>query len=296
MLDFLLGSIKGVFLAFALIVNTIFWCLPISLLALMKILIPIGSVRKLLSATMLKCAENWISVNSTGLSLAHRITWNVYGLEKLHTDRSYLVCANHQSWVDIVALQKTFNRRIPFIRFFLKDELRYIPFLGIAWWALDFPFMKRYSKSYLERHPEKRGQDLETTKKMCVRLKGAHIAILNFAEGTRFTSAKHSQQNSSYENLLSPKVGGLAFVISSMGDQFESLLDVTIFYPNGAPSLWNLLSGKLKRVDLYIEQHEIPQGLLTGNYQESPAFRKQMQDWVYDIWDRKDNLLTRLKA
>ncbi len=55
--------------------------------------------------------------------------------------------SNHRSWVDILVLQSIFNRRIPFLKFFLKRQLIWVPLLGLAWWALDFPFMRRYSSS-----------------------------------------------------------------------------------------------------------------------------------------------------
>ena len=63
----------------------------------------------------------------------------------MHINGHYLVLANHQSWVDILVLQKVFNRRIPLLRFFLKRQLFWVPLLGLAWWALDFPFMGRYT-------------------------------------------------------------------------------------------------------------------------------------------------------
>ena len=32
--------------------------------------------------------------------------------------------------------------------------------LGLAWWFLDYPFMKRHSRDALQKHPELRGEDL----------------------------------------------------------------------------------------------------------------------------------------
>jgi len=34
--------------------------------------------------------------------------------------------------------------------FFIKKELMWVPFLNLAWWSLDFPFLERYSKEYLD--------------------------------------------------------------------------------------------------------------------------------------------------
>lgn len=170
----------------------------------------------------------------------------------------------------------------------------YVPFLGIAWWALDFPFMQRFSKEYLEKHPDMRGKDLETTRKACAKFQGSRISIINFLEGTRFTKAKHDAQKSPYKNLLKPKTGGIAFVIDAMGPQFKSLLDVTLFYPEGARSLWELFSGRVNEVVVRVRQLEIPQDMLGGNYLEDEAYRERLQEWLRTLWKEKDDLLSEL--
>ena len=44
----------------------------------------------------------------------------------------YLMTSNHQSWADILVLQKVTNRRVPSLKFFLKQELIWVPLLGLA--------------------------------------------------------------------------------------------------------------------------------------------------------------------
>ncbi|MCE6984794.1 acyltransferase, partial [Pseudomonas frederiksbergensis] len=78
------------------------------------------------------------------------------------------------------------------------------------------------------------------------KFRGKPTAIFNFAEGTRFTQAKHRQQQSPFKHLLKPKAGGVAFVLAALGEQLDALLDVTIVYPGDkAPGFWDLLSGNL---------------------------------------------------
>ncbi len=291
----MLGLCKGLLSSLFLFLNTLFWCLLLYGLVVLRVLCPFASGRAVCTRWMAKVAECWIAGNGLALAALHDIRWDIRGNPKIAPNLSYLVSANHQSWVDIVILQKVFNHRIPFIRFFIKQELVYVPLLGIAWWALDFPRMKRYSREFLDRHPEKRGEDLATTRRICERFRGTPISVLNFLEGTRFSSEKHRRQASTFKNLLRPKTGGLAFVIESMGTQFHSLLDITIFYPEGAVSLWGLLSGKLKSVIVEIDEIVIPSALLTGSYLEDPTYREQMQDWVFEIWQRKDLRLEQLK-
>ena len=112
----------------------------------------------------------------------------------------YLMTSNHQSWADILVLQKVTNRRVPSLKFFLKQELIWVPLLGLAWWALDFPFMKRYSRAQLEKRPELKGKDMETTRKACEKYAHYPVSVMNFFEGTRFTEEKHRQQNSPYRH------------------------------------------------------------------------------------------------
>lgn len=166
-----------------------------------------------------------------------------------------------------------------------------MPFLGLAWWALDYPFVKRYSRDFLDRHPEMRGKDLDATRTACMRLRQAPTAILNFVEGTRFTPSKHASQNSPYRRLLRPKAGGMALAIASMGESFTSLLDVTIAYPDGVPGLWDLFSGKLNRIRVRVEQRGIPTEFHGGDYTNDPLFRERFQEWIQSIWREKDECL-----
>ena len=192
--------------------------------------------------------------------------------------------SNHQSWVDILVLQYQLNRRAPFLKFFLKQELIWVPVIGLCWWALEFPFMKRFSREYLERHPEKRGQDMLTTRKACERFRLSHVSVFNFLEGTRNTPAKHAAQDSPFRHLLKPRAGGIAFVLDSMGDQLSAMLNVTIHYPDGVPGFWDLLSGKVGQVVVRCEPVEIPREFIGRNYDQDEGYRLGFQQWVNRLW------------
>jgi 1-acyl-sn-glycerol-3-phosphate acyltransferase len=290
----LFRQLKGVCSSTLFAINTSFWCFALLPFSLLKLL-PFSQLKDFCTLVMVWMGENWITGNNLNLALFQAVDLQITGLENLTKHNSYLVCANHQCWTDIVLLQRTFNRRIPLLRFFLKQQLLYVPLLGVAWWALDFPFMKRYSAAYLLKHPEKRGKDLETTRKACERFRGKQISVLNFLEGTRFSSIKKLEQNSPYQNLLKPKTGGFAFVLDAMGDQFEKLLDVTLYYPTGAVTLWQLFCGQLPKARLHINQRAIPTELVHGDYQNDEIFRDKMQKWVQTIWQEKDALLEKMR-
>lgn len=287
----LVGALAVVFALF----NTLFWAVPLYLAAFARVLLfPFASLRDSCDRAATRFAEAWITTNNVALDVLHSTKWIVRGLDRLEPDASYLVNSNHQSWTDILVLQRVLNRHVPFLRFFIKQQLIWVPVLGIAWWALHFPFMKRYSAEKLTRHPELRGKDLETTRRICARLQGTPVSIMNFLEGTRFTQPKHDAQKSPYRYLLRPKSGGFAFVLGAMGDQFKSMLDVTIVYPLARPSFGSFLSGGVPLVVVDVRERAIPAEMRLGDYAGDPAFRLRFQQWVGEIWEEKDALIERL--
>jgi len=294
MLRYLPAPLRGAIAATLLALNTLFWCWPLFSLALLKLLLPFQAVQRGIRHLMHKIAEGWIAVNSAWMHSAQKIRWDVKGLESVDMNHSYLVTSNHQSWVDIFALQHQFNRRMPMLKFFLKKELIWVPVIGLCWWALEFPFMKRYTKEFLAKHPEMKGQDLATTRKACERFKTNPVSVFNFLEGTRFTPEKHAQQKSPFTYLLKPKAGGIAFVLDAMGEQLKSLVNVTVHYPEGRPTLWALMCGQVRRITVRIEQMEIPRQFLGRNYDQDEVYRAEFQQWVNQLWLAKDAQLAEL--
>lgn len=293
MLRSLPAPLRGLVCAVLLGLNTLLWCWPLFALALFKLL-PFPASQALCRRLMGRIAEYWADGNRAWIDAAGRIAWQVEGLEQVRTRGSCLVISNHQSWVDIFVLQYHLNRRLPLLRFFLKQELIWIPVFGLCCWALDFPFMKRHSKAYLARHPEKRGSDLATARQACARLRGIPVALFNFLEGTRFTETKHADQQSPYQHLLKPRAGGIALAIGAMGEQLQGMVDVTIHYPDGRPRFRDLLSGNLQRVVVCFAARSIPAEFLGRSYDQDESFRLQFQQWVNRLWEDKDALLERL--
>lgn len=294
MLRSLPAPLRGLLAGLLLVLNTLFWCWPLFALALLKLL-PLKASQALCRRLMGAVAERWADGNKAWMDQVGDTRWQVEGLERLRVRGSCLVISNHQSWVDIFVLQYHLNRRLPLLRFFLKKELIWIPVFGLCCWALDFPFMQRHSKAYLARHPEKRDADLQTTRRACARLRGIPVALFNFLEGTRFTAAKHSAQQSPYRHLLKPRAGGIALAIDAMGEQLEALVDVTIHYPDGRPGFRDLLCGRLQRVAVCFEARAIPAEFIGRSYDRDESYRLQFQQWVNRLWEDKDALLERLQ-
>jgi len=235
-------------------------------------------------------ADNWVFINSFFIDILYSIEIKVQGGEKLKKKDWYMVISNHQTWVDIVILQKIFHGKIPVLKFFLKKELIWVPILGLAWWALDFPFMKRYTKEQITANPKLKGKDIEITRKACEKFRTDPIAIMTFPEGTRFTGEKHEKQKSPYKHLLKPKAGGLSFTISSMGDQIHRLINVTIVYPEGIKPIWDFMCGRVGKINVFIESILIPEKFI-GMNPEDKLHQNEFNTWLNALWHTKDALI-----
>ena len=280
--------LTGCFVTLLLLLNTLVLIGPLMVFALLKLVAP-GRSRDAMSWAVMWIAETWAEIDKLIFARCIPTQWDIRGGSDLRRDTSYLVISNHQSWVDIPALIQALNRRTPFFKFFLKKELIWVPFLGLAWWALDYPFMKRYSKAFLAKHPELAGQDLQITRQACELFTRQPVTVVTYLEGTRFTEAKRAQQSSPFTHLLKPKAGGVAFVLAAMGEQLDAILDVTVVYPQEkTPGFWDLISGAVPKVIIDIRTRELDPALWQGDYENDPAFRQTIQNWVNQLWTEKD--------
>jgi 1-acyl-sn-glycerol-3-phosphate acyltransferase len=257
-------------------------------------LLTFGSARRKVILALAWFGERWVQCNNAIFDAFLDTEWRLEGLEKLRLDAHYLIVSNHISWVDILAVFRAFHGHAPFIRFFLKHTLIWFPILGQACWALEFPFMRRYSPEYLKQHPEKRGRDLETTRKACRRYRHVPVSVLNYAEGTRFTREKHEDQQSPYRYLLRPRVGGIGFVLASLGEQLDAIVDVTIVYPKRDVTILDFITNRLPWIALRARRLQVPPELLTPAITERGRQREQFKEWVEKIWQEKDEEIGRI--
>jgi len=224
------------------------------------------------------------------------LKWDIQGLETLNKKNWYLLICNHHSWADIVVLCVIFRNHIPMNKYFLKQQLAWVPFMGLACWALDMPFMRRYSRSFLIRHPEHRGKDVETTRRSCEKFRSHPTTIVNFVEGSRFTPEKRQQTRSPYKNLLPPKAAGIAMALNVLGSQFDKLLDVTLCYPeNDKTPFYDMLSGKLTRIVVTVNLRPVDREL-HGDYVGDKSFKRRFQLWLNALWEEKDRQIDAIKA
>ncbi len=297
MLHFLPALILGPLSSGLLVINTILWFFGFFLFGMLKYLIPVEGFRNFSTRVLIALGTGWIDCNRFILWLTQNMEMDIKGLEKLPGNKKWvLIFSNHRAWVDIFILQNLFNHRIPFLKFFLKEELRKVPLMGFAWWALDYPFMKRYSKEMLEKHPELKGKDLESVKEACQRFKITPVSVINFLEGTRFSKEKHRTTNSPHKNLLPPRAGGVAIVLSEMAGYLAGIVDVTIVYEPDRVTFWDLFSGQIRKVTVRIDVFPVPADITAGDYVNDPVFREKFQLWLNSLWVKKDGIIDQLKS
>lgn len=285
-------AVKGIAASFLLGLIILLLAFVLFGLAVVRYIAPIPSWRHRLAHALNDFPMLWSDINTWVLSWFGLCYLNVQGdLDQLDSNRWYLMTANHSSWTDIILLHRVFNRRIPVLKFFMKQQLKWVPFLGWGCWLIGYPFMKRYSKQTLQKKPHLKGKDYQTTQKMCQRYKqGKPNTIISFAEGTRYTPAKAKRQNSPYQYLLKPRAGGLGYTLTLMQDKIDEFIDVTIIYHGSRPSFWDFICGRIQQVTMIVDLHQLGDEL-KGDYQNNRAFRSAFQNWLNQIWEQKDQRL-----
>jgi 1-acyl-sn-glycerol-3-phosphate acyltransferase len=246
---------------FLVVVNTLFWCFFLLSIAVLKLLVPIESFKRLCTKWIIAIGECWIFCNGLWIKFLHKPQWSVTGFDSLNQSDWYLAMANHQSWADIFVLQGITNRKVPMLKFFMKDVLIWVPVIGLAWWALDMPFLKRYTEEQIKKDPSLRGKDVIEMKKSFGRFARYPVSIFSFSEGTRFTEAKRASQASPYDQLLRPKSGGIGLTLSTM-PYIKKVLDFTIKYNSKHRTFWDFLCGRMSNVEIQVKIIDVPENLL----------------------------------
>lgn len=281
----------GALTVFFMVPSLFLWTLGTMIPAILLKLLPIFMLQRWCSRYCVWSARRWVGTNQLIFRTLHGLPQSdAYGELKLDSPllpgKSYLLISNHQSWADILILFSCFHGRVPFLRFFLKQDLIYVPIIGVVCWAMDFPFMTRKSGT----------ADVATTRKACEVYKLDPVTVVNFLEGTRFTAAKHAAKQSPFRHLLRPKAAGLSYTLNAMGEQFAGIINVTVAYqPTQRPLVWSWLCGEQRGVQVSAVVSPLPKDLLGGDYAGDPVFRGQFQAWVNALWHEKDTHLAALR-
>ena len=289
-MKFVFENVIGITSITILVLNTfILSCLLIPL-GIIKFFLPITALKVLFTKFIIKVGELWIFTNKIWVKVLHNPKWQIIGKENIKSDGWTIATSNHQSFADIFLLQDITNRKMPMLKFFMKYVLIYVPVIGLSWWALDMPFLKRYTKKQLENNPELHGKDVREMKRALKHYALYPVTVFSFAEGTRFTIKKNLHQKSPFKNLLKPKEGGLATALSLV-NEIDSLIDFTIKFDTKKRSFWDYLCGRMNSVKVIIREIKIPAKFLNIDLLENKILRSEFKDWLYDIWNEKDTLI-----
>lgn len=278
----------------AIIIHTLFLGVFLFIAIFGRLITPSKFAFQFINPIIVQISVTWVGGVLWWMKHVHKITFDIDRDFPLEMQQWNLIVANHQSWVDIFVLFLMTHRKLPVLKFFIKKQLIWIPVAGAAWWALDFPFMSRYSKHYLAKHPEKAGQDMAATKRACEKFSISPTTVVNFLEGTRLTDEKHIQQQSPFQHLLKPRAGGVAFAIEALGEKFSTIIDATIHYKGRPPSTWDFACGNIGHITLVCRKQPIPPQFVKMDYSNNEADRVAFQNWINDLWLAKDDKLTEL--
>jgi 1-acyl-sn-glycerol-3-phosphate acyltransferase len=219
-------------------------------------------VSSLIYHAAIKLNSFWM-IHITGIRL------NVHG--EIGNHPSPIVISNHQSWFDICVLQEVIMAKGPILKFLVKRELAWVPVIGWGCVAMNFPLLHRSSGV------SARTSDFSSLQTASRDLSNEPGALLIFVEGTRFTEQKKETQRSPYKHLLKPRVGGMRILRNTASPE-TPVLDITISFDKGIRSFWHCLHGKIKRIDITIEQFTL------GDIED-------MSQWLKSRWQAKEKIL-----
>lgn len=288
-----MNFLRGITATTVVCVALLLGCVPLYLLGILRIPWR-GRPRVAINQAMDAVVQRWVAI--------HRLTFAALGVTRIQvqwrgdaelTTRGwYLVLSNHQSWADILILQNIFQGRIPILKFFTKRQLIWVPLLGLAMWFLGFPYVRRLPREKIAADPSLATLDRQATLNACRGFRDHPTSVLSFVEGTRFTPAKHADQEARFEKLLNPKLGGVSYVVTALADRLDGVLDVTVIYPEGVPTIWELLQGRCPRVEVLVEARALPPEV--QGQTDPDAVREHLRPWIETIWQEKDQRLKKL--
>lgn len=290
MLAFLPSPILLVINMLLIAVNCIVIATPIMILGIIRFILPIPFLIKIIEKCNLALYRVWVFDNSLILRLTNRITWHITGDPIPYIDNSCVVISNHLSWADIIILCCVFRGHIPTTKFFMKHSLIYIPFVGLACYALGMPFLRRYSREKLLKDPKLRQADINTTKKACRRLALSPSSLINFVEGTRYTPVKAKLARSQYKHLMPPKAASVAIALGEIGKDIDYVFNTTLAYPENCyprKPFIDMINGRLK--DVYADVRIIKTSPeITGDYLGDKEYKHAFTMHLRDLWNEKD--------
>lgn len=196
---------------------------------------------------------------------------------------SVIVIANHQEMPDITWLMNLARQkeRLGDMKWFIKDEFRWVPGIGPGLKFLDCLFVKRDW-----------AEDADTINGVFKRIIDDKIPIwlMLFPEGTRFTPEKLKRADAYAEkaglkktsHVLQARTSGFVASVQALRQHIDAVYDITIAYEEGVPTLWQYVKGTNRRAHLNVRRIPIS---------EMPESKDELTTWLHESFQRKDSLL-----
>jgi 1-acyl-sn-glycerol-3-phosphate acyltransferase len=203
--------------------------------------------------------------------------------DPLPRDKSAIVICNHIEQPDIpVVLDLAFQSgTIGGLKFFVKNELRFVPGIGWGMRMLNFLFVKRAWS-----------EDANFVLRMFAQIADyrSPVWIVSFPEGTRIRPAKlkKSQEYARkkglpvFENVMLPRPKGFVSTVENMRHRVDGVYDLTIQYPDGIPSIGDYIRGAIPEVLLHVRRFPM---------ESLPSSPEDLEAWLIARFKEKDDLL-----
>jgi 1-acyl-sn-glycerol-3-phosphate acyltransferase len=135
------GWLRAIVAILIITVNLVILPVLVIILAFFQKIMPVTSLKNILYRTSHQLVPDiWVAINSFAMKVASSAPWEIIRKGELHRDGCYFLMCNHQSWLDILVLQRVFLGKIPMLKFFMKQNLLWsLPIGGLACYMLDFP-------------------------------------------------------------------------------------------------------------------------------------------------------------
>lgn len=281
--------IKGIISLFLMLLSSAFFSVIFVLFRLINIaFLRQKHINILYNICIKRIYFTWIWINELLILKFLKLKINMPDIKQLDQDKWYLIISNHQGFFDILVLQILCRKYRLYNKFFMKESLIYLPFIGISCWGLDFVFIKRFTKKSLKQNPEKIQQQHDYIINKCKYFKTYPCSVINFVEGTRHS--KFKAEKSPYNNLLTPQPMGLSLLIKEFASTVGELVDVSIIYPKHN-NFFDMFYKEGIEINLLIETYDISKELI-GNYRADKNYRNIFNSWLKNLWKYKDTQLT----
>jgi 1-acyl-sn-glycerol-3-phosphate acyltransferase len=189
--------------------------------------------------------------------------------------------------IPVLAHTARLSQRLIDIKWVIKEEVKYIPGLGLGLMVIGSLFLKR-------NWTRDRRRIESTFRRMTCQ--GHPFLLMLFPEGTRFTpekvrspkSIKHFNMRhmQCFSEVLFPKLKGFVASVQLLRPKIDAVYDITIVYPTEEPLGINYFSGKLDKVTVHIKRTAVS---------DLPEDESGVGEWLVEAFRQKDELIHNIK-